>query len=117
MSDKQMLIELPEELLQQVTSANLDVRAIVEKALLAELGRRMSSPIEQHSRWDDTAPPLTLEEKEALALEILPPERHELALKTLRAGEHISSLYSGQIGHLDEAMEPLPEEIWGDLFQ
>ncbi len=52
MSDKKLVVELPEDLIEKVIAAKIDVRAVVEQALTEEV--------------ETYAPVLTMAEKEAL---------------------------------------------------
>lgn len=109
MSDKQLVIELPEELIEQAAAAQIDMRAVIEKALLVELAQRQVT--------SNTAKPLSMGEKAELLRQLLPPERHSEALRLLAEGKRILGLSEGQITVSDDFDEPLPDDYWGDLFQ
>lgn len=93
MSDKPLVVELPEDLIEKVIAANIDVRAVVEQALTDEL--------ETHS------PRPAMAEKEALLRRILPPERVEEAIRLIRAGKRIPDMFAGQIWVSDDFDDPL----------
>src|SRR5712691_284027 len=107
MSDKQLVIELPEELLKQAAAAQIDMRAVVEKALMLELAQR------QNSINGDTEKPgtLSMAEKRELLRQMLPPERLNEALRSLDEGKRILGLLEGQIRVSNDFDEPLPDEF------
>src|SRR5688572_12899180 len=110
MSDKQLIIELPEELLDQAAAAQIDMRAVVEKALLLELAQRKNRYVYEHEKLV----PMTMEEKRDYLRQVLPPERLDQALRDLEEGKRIPGLWEGQIWMSDDFNDPLPDEFWGD---
>lgn len=110
MGMKKLIIELPEELVEQAALAQIDVQRIVENALRDTLLQQQSQVERSPFRV------LTHAEKVARLHELLPPERLEDALRDLEAGRPIGSLYAGHITLTKEALEPLPEDVWGDLL-
>ena len=94
MTDKQLVIDLPEDLVEKVIAANIDVRAVVEQALEDEV---------------ETHPPvLTMAEKEAIIRRILPPERIEGTIRLLQEGKRIPGLFAGKIWVSDDFDDLLP---------
>lgn len=100
MTDKLLTVTLPEELIEQA-AAQLDMRELVEKAILAELAHQKSE----------------LFELEMLLQQILPANRLGSALQSLHEGNRILGLSQGEITTSDDFDEPLPDADWGDLFQ
>jgi hypothetical protein len=108
MSDKQLIIELPEELIAQATAAHIDFRAVVEKAILTELNRLPAST--EQAQWGALS--LTVEEKEARLQQLLPPERLDEGLRLLREGKPIPGLMGGKAWMREDFDAPLPDEVW-----
>jgi post-segregation antitoxin (ccd killing protein) len=113
MSDKQVTIELPEELVNKAAAAQIDMRAVMEKALLLELAQRQTKHVYNHEKLM----PMTMEEKLEYLRQVLAPERLEQALRDLEDGTRTPGLWEGQIWASDDFDDPLPDEFWGDLFQ
>jgi hypothetical protein len=113
MSDKQVIIELPEELVDKANAAQIDMRAVVEKALLLELAQRQTRRVYNHEK----IVPFTMEEKREYLRKVLSPERLEAALRDLEEGIRTPGLWTGQIWVSDDFDDPLPDEFWGDLFK
>jgi hypothetical protein len=106
MSNKPLMLELPEELIERVVAGHIDVRAVVEKALYSEL--------DEIAQWGSSA--LTIKQKEALLHQLLPPGRLEEGLQLLHEGQLIPGLLGGKAWMSDDFDDPLPDEEWGDLF-
>src|SRR5437016_5200048 len=101
MSDKSLVVTLPEDLIERANAARLNMSALLEKAILTELAEQPSGLIDQ----------------EALVRQVVPPERLADSLRTLREGKRILGLSSGEVWTADDFDDPLPDEEWGDLFQ
>jgi hypothetical protein len=99
MSDKQLIIELPEELIDQAAAARIDMRTVLEKALLLELAKRQSALNNTNS--------LSMAEKRERLRQILPPERLDEALRFLMEGKRILGLSEGGISVSDDFDDPL----------
>ncbi len=99
MSDKPLLLDIPEELLAQAQAAHVDMRRIVIEALENEVRR---SPITDTS--DEIKP--SLEEIEAaIAASMRRVASGEVELRVL-------GLNKGTIWVSDDFDDPLPDELW-----
>jgi hypothetical protein len=108
-SDKQLVITLPETLIAQAEAAHLDLQALLQRAVSDELNRQQFTYRTLH--------PMTMADKEFHLRELLAPDRLEDGLRLLREGKPIPGLFAHGAPPLgDEAMKPLPDEFWGDLF-
>lgn len=114
MSNKQLVIELPEELIAQATAAQINIRAVVEQALLTELHRTAPVAGDESEQWGTE--PLTLEQKETKLRQLLPPERLPEGLKLLHEGRPIPGLHGGKLWISEDFDVPLSDETWDDLF-
>ena len=101
MTDKLLTVTLPEELVEQAIAAQLNMRDLLEKAILAELAHQKSE----------------FSEQELILQRILPANRLASALQNLHEGKRILGLSQGQVTTSDDFDEPLPDADWGDLFQ
>ncbi|MEP7288105.1 MAG: hypothetical protein ABI947_20310 [Chloroflexota bacterium] len=106
MSDKSLVVTLPEELIEEVAARHIDIQAVVEKTLRFEL--------DEISQWGSSS--LAIEEKEILLYQLLPPHRMAEGLQLLHTNKRISGLSGGQVWMSEDFDDPLPDEEWGDLF-
>ena len=106
MSDKPLVVPLPEELIEAVTARHINIRAVVEKALRSEL--------DELSQWGSAS--LTFEQKESLLRQLLPPERLAEGLRLLNERKPIPGLLAGKGWMSEDFDDPLPDKEWGDLF-
>lgn len=97
----QNLQMLSEALVRQAQSERIELGALLDMVRIA------AAKVEQDR----------LETEQALA-ELLPAHRREEGLNLFAQGKPIPGLHEKYASPLvDEALEPLPDEIWEDLFK
>lgn len=102
MSDKPLTITLPEELIDQALAAQLDLRGIVEHAILMALHHPVEANVTVVS---------------ATVGRNLPPDQPLTTGQAIPSNQRIPSLHAAHLTLSAEALAPLPDETWGDLFQ
>ncbi|MFZ4814973.1 MAG: hypothetical protein ACOYL5_10595 [Phototrophicaceae bacterium] len=102
MTTRTITIELPEETLQKLEAAHIDLQSKVE-ALVEEL-------IEHQEATDTTK---HLQEVEAIFSKYLSPEQVTQAMEDHKAGKRVLGLYAGLISYTDDFADPLPDDFWG----
>jgi len=104
MSDKSLVLELPEELIELAEVAHIDLRQIVIRAIEQEIAETA-----RHITIDPVQAELTMAEKEAELARLLPPERLAEGLRLLHEGKPIPALFAGKITMRADFDNPLPD--------
>ena len=112
MSDKPLILDVPEDLLVRAQIAHIDLRRVVIRAIEQEIAEST-----RQLRFEPSQADLTLDEKEAELSRLLPPERLAEGLRLLHQGKPIPALFAGKVTMRADFDDPLPDEEWGDLFQ
>ena len=105
MSDKSLVLKLPEELLERAHAAHIDLR----RALIQTIERELNLANGQALPVTERPVP----SPQAIETEI------QRSLDKMAAGEvgtRILGLHAGKTWVSDDFDDPLPDEFWGDLF-
>ncbi|MEP7286227.1 MAG: hypothetical protein ABI947_10720 [Chloroflexota bacterium] len=89
MTDKQITLSIPETLLEQATSAHIDIQSVLLEVL-------------EYKLLNQVPPLLNEAEREAYLLSILASDRQEEAKQTLAQGQRILGLFEGQGGWISD---------------
>jgi hypothetical protein len=92
-SDKPLILTLPEELIERAQAANLDLRQLLIETLEDRLSQVESDLVQ-------------------IITSRLPPDRAESALQALQHGQRVLGLHAGTIWISADFDDPLPDEFW-----
>jgi hypothetical protein len=102
MTTRTITIELPEETLQKLEAAHIDLQSKVETFVQMLVADQAQMDSEKH-----------LEEVEAIFSKYLSPEQVIQAMEDHKAGKRVLGLYAGLISYTDDFADPLPDDFWG----
>jgi len=99
MSDKQVTVSLPEALVRKAEAAQVDMRAVFERALEHEV-----SHVPDEEQIEKTA---------TMLREYFPEERVQEIIAIMRRGERVLGMFEGLNSWVsDDFDDPLPDEFW-----
>jgi hypothetical protein len=106
MSNKPLVLELPEELIERAEAAHIDLR----QALIQTIERELSSLQHQDGSWTVRRVPTP----EAIEAQI---QKSLDKMAAGASGSRVLGLHAGKTWISDDFNDELPDEEWGDLFK